>query len=592
MSSSYRATAAGNLRSQCCAPVIYLSNILLPMINQQIVFSFDGTAITQIPVVSTDLESKGFRCSATDFSQTPWVLTDVGELLNLSFGSFVINQSLPTQVYTALVYANSLFAISYSGTVYKISGSSYSIIGSGFSFPVKDAVSNGTQIYAILDNSGTTELGELDTNTDIYSNVTVPNNISYQIAAFGSYPPAIIGASFAAFFNGIAAISPSPTTPQNTCVISLPTSNAIAFMTGQDPVWTIGTLVTGFSSPNALQYVPNGSQVLSTNGASLGVFTIVSGALTLSQTLTSSNAGPIAITPDSSDALIIQVGSNSVANFINTLGVWAAGTPITVSGAQCVIALSATSAAVGTATGISLLQRSGSTWSVSTTLSLGFSVIALEEVSGGTFVAVGNNGSTGYAVMVSGAAVLNTLSWTGNAESIVVTQGRAFVLDTTNNLIRGFSVVGSSILAEFNTSVISTPYAPTSLAFTGVTLWQINGLAAYQSQINKPFNISPIYSGDVSVYNGSWIQYTFGIGHQPTAVTYDTSGNLYVATLQNDLYKFGPISGGFLPLISQSVIPEFSGQKAGTSLSISSLVFVGIHLYGSSSSSGVLTEIL
>lgn len=128
------------------------------------------------------------------------------------------------------------------------------------------------------------------------------------------------------------------------------------------------------------------------------------------------------------------------------------------------------------------------------------------------------------------------------------------------------------------------------IAQTGETVWILGPTSVSMYRWGGPFNLSPILSGWVSIYNGSTFTSAVpGIEHMPSSVTWDVSGTVWMATTENDLYHInltGTIESG-------SVIPVYPLQNAGVPLGVSQIEWwTDNHLYGSSVFNGQLIQIL
>lgn len=592
MATYFRPVTASTDRPKAVTAPVVGSGLVLPMFSKHVTFQFNGSIFSSIvyPAGFSDPGSIGCRAAATDDNGVVWFLTEDGYLLNVGpSGHAVLNQKLVGGPFVGLVLiAGYLYAVPALGGIQKISGSSATSLGSGFAAAARSAVTGGANIFSILASNAA--VGQYSPTSGAYTTLpTAPMGGLTALAAAPGRPLAAVGNGRFALQFGFSSVQPSPITPTSLAIGSSPSTNQVVLLTGNDPAWVAGSAVT-LTGANFASWVPTGQQALATNGSALSVYTVSGGVLTLSQTLSFAGASQVAVTPDSASALVVQPAQNAVGVVSNTLGTWSAGTSVGVSNPNCVLMLSSTSAVIGTATGVTFLTRTGSAWAVTAQTNLGYAVKSLFSAGATNFYACGTSGGTGYLNFLSGTASISGTSWSGSADSVTVLGKYTAVLDKTSNLIRTFSNI-SSVLTQ---QASQTPdVALNYITVTNITLWLCGSALSYLYSPGAPYTFRNIRHGSVAIYsNSNWYPYDLGVGHEACAATYDSSGNLWVATRENELYEFGPFNGSSIPFISKSSIGVFDGQSNGTTLSIASLEWAGANLYASTTASGVLVRII
>ena len=127
----------------------------------------------------------------------------------------------------------------------------------------------------------------------------------------------------------------------------------------------------------------------------------------------------------------------------------------------------------------------------------------------------------------------------------------------------------------------------TSIAMIGNEILIGYAAQTLRYTLGAPYQLQAVKNGQVGIYNTStsgWTTTTLGPQFTPEAITFDPSGNVTVAALQNELFTIAS-SGG---ISAQRAVPVFTGQVANTPLGISSLSWINGHLYATS----VLNETL
>jgi hypothetical protein len=142
---------------------------------------------------------------------------------------------------------------------------------------------------------------------------------------------------------------------------------------------------------------------------------------------------------------------------------------------------------------------------------------------------------------------------------------------------------------SLETSAALNMGSPVALALSTAQLFTLgSGSTAVQGFSGLPFVLTPIQAGAASLWNGSaWTTLTMGIGHVPSAVGFDASGNFVAATVQNTLWSM--TTGGVS--LGSGTITQYPGQLQTAPMGVSALLAAGSGLYAATSISGVLTQL-
>ena len=371
-------------------------------------------------------------------------------------------------------------------------------------------------------------------------------------------------------------------------VVASPEQNAVALLSGTDPVWTETSSVSGLSGAANLAWTSDGGQVLVAGSAGLTVLQLAQGVLQVEQSFALQGATDIALTPDGSEALVCQPGQNAVSIFQVSVGLWSPVGSFMLPAASAVLALSSISGLALSGTSLVALIRTGSSWAPGATLNhFTWTPSGLLPVSSTQILTWGSGGGTGNLALVSPAgAVLASLSWSGSADAVQVLGSHVVILDLTSGLIRSASLLGGVLALQRSHA------APQGARMLGVSpqgVWIGTSTGLVQMMPTAPWTLAPVRSGVVAVWNGTWHTTVLGVAHEPVGLAFDPSGNLWGVTRQNDLYEFSLTSG--LSVATQSVIPVKAGQSAGVPIGLSSLAWSAGHLWGATSTSGDLLEL-
>ena len=484
-----------------------------------------------------------------------------------------------------LVYASKAAAVAGTHTA-----------GTSFAFPVTAMVVDGANLYAARSSNKDVAAYLLSTSavTSLTgSPVATPVALATSAAVTGVVAA---GHTLGGVASGIAAVAVSPASA-STAAFTVPSTGAVAIATGLDPAWTVAASCTGVTGAGGLAWTPAGTEIIVTGTSDIYVLSLTGTTPAVSQTLAVASCTAVAVTSDGAAALVC--GPTGVHTISAVAGTWSLDTPVSIGGSAAVgvVMISPTQAAVAAATGeVYVLTRSGTAWAVALSYSTPFSAITgmITDPVTGDAVVIGTISGQGAVAFISPftGTVAGTLTWTGNAVSVVAVNNQIVVLDTTSNLLRFMPAIPTLLGA----GATQTP-EPTGTVVLGATpqcLWMSSTSAVDFGAMPTPYAYSRVTSGSVAIYTGgAWGSgYVLGIGHDPSAVAWNAAGTeVDVVTVQNDWYRF-LVSGATLTLTSQSQVPEYTGQASGTPLGLSSLTWSGSHLYATTVFGGAIIQLV
>ena len=472
--------------------------------------------------------------------------------------------------------AGTPFAINGSGQVFKFLSTAWAQIGTmaATSFGL---IANSTPTLYTL-QTAQTRLGTM-TAGGVSGSLTTPMTYPTIIAASSGVDIAVGGWNTTTLASGFTAIAADPSNSTIFAGSHLSTSGISVWTQNASGTFAETQFVSGVGQNVSLAWSANGAFVMgadTTNNA-VHVLTSTFGTLALSQTLTVTGAAAVAIALDSQHALVCQPGSNLITPLGFNGSTWAtSGSTITIGNPKSVLALSTTQMLVGCTSGLATLTFSiVSGWNITSVVSgLGFVPSALAvDPNGSGIAATATSGTSGY-VYYNGASGV----FAGSASGVVVQQGQILTADPINSLYRIFANIGGMITQQAS-GVGLTDIS--LVANVGNFLFEANTTASQQLQWSAPYVLAATKTGMVSVYNGStFSSFTLGAGQVPTAMAFDSSGNLAVATLANTLTVFSPTTSAAL---QQGPIPIFLGQIQTTPYGFSSLTWASGMVWATSS---------
>lgn len=574
-----------------------------------IVWTWSGAAFSSAALTSGALNlpiNYGFAGAASDGAGNAWTTQYSGSLVSYTSAAVASGFPLPGgHLFNGVAYVpgfSTPYVATASGRIF--AGTGAAAVGVGFGRPTWFLATSGTTLFALASGSTPTSGGFATFSLTSsgagtsgfvltpFSYLNIPMCIAASTAAssvavggWSNYTLAT-GYTYFAFASGAANM------------IALASgAGLIDLFSGISDAWTRTQSVTGAGHPAFAIWTPDNTHILISDPTSGTVrnFTFLAGTITSGQVLNIPNATQIAITPDGRRALVTQNTSNTVTPLTLSGAVWVSGTPVSgIASPRAILALTSARAVVGFASGLSYLSLVGNSWVTSGSASLAFNPSTVLTASG-YVMAAGTQGSSGFFSVVSGTAGVFTDSWVGSGSSMIFEQGQVVITNPASGAFRTYGNLFTNFMLVYNfvtpnevlNGVAVSPLTPQS---SGGTVFASNlaGTAVSLYQFTTPFYGEPIRNGAVGIYKGgSWVQAVLGSGQVPTAVTFDTSGNVYAATLMNNLYTV--TSGGVIS--ASGAILQFTGQPQSTPLGISAMTFVGSGLYGSSSLAGPLVKL-
>lgn len=577
------------------------SGLLIPKWTKgSIVWKWSGVAMSSAALTSASigglLSSCGFAAAVSDGASGAWAVQYTGSLVSYSSGGAASGHTLPAgQAYTGCAYASAYaqpYVASANGMLYAGSGA-VPLNANGFNTPTWGLAVSGSTLFALA-SGGLATFALSSATIGVNGFIAYPNaslQVGHCLAASAAASAVAVGGwgyySFASGYTSMAFASGSA------LMVALSSgSGVIDLYLGPNEVWARSQSITGAGAPSAAAWTPDGTKVLVTDPVSGTVrsYTYSLGTLSLAQTLSVSGAFAVAVTPDGITALVCQQSAGLVTPLTLSGSVWVTGAPMALATPSSVYATTAASGVVGFLNGLAYLNKSGS-WSVGSTVPLPFTPTTVLPASG-NILATGTSTGSGFLAAVSGSSVLFQYSWPGAAAGMIYDQGQIVVNDNVSpflwsfgNVFTAYGVVFTTIPNQTFNNIAVSPFTANA---SGGTIFGMASGATLLHQFTTPYNIEPLRSGSVGLYGPSgWAVVALSSGHVPTAITYDATGGVWVATLQNNLYQIG--SGG--TILSSATVTQFSGQAQTTPLGISALAFVGSGLYAASSLAGPLVKL-
>ena len=553
------------------------------------VWPFSVASGAVAPAIALPSGTAGVAGAATLNSGTAFALTYAGELYRVSPASGAVKLSgFPaTNVYTGVAPAtgtSGAYSVAANGSVYGYSGTAAS---GTFGSPAWFAASSGTTLCSLL--PALSGVGTFNMATAATGLIALPSGLASPSALTFSSGGllAVAGWTAAPLLSGAAAGAAYPLSVAQMLTVGSGAARLWSASAYAD-AWSLSGTLSGLANLNAVAWRPDGAQALATSLVSGAVqaLTYSVGALSLAQTLTVSGANSIVVAGDSLHALVCQSGQSQATPLLFGAGVWATGTAVTgLAGIVGAVASGASGACVAYASGLASVTLSGSAWTKGATIALPFVPTAVAADAFGQFYAAGS----GAIAQVAGNAVVASGTWAGGAAtSIVVNQGRIEIAVPSDGVIRTFGLAGSALLSGMATQAIGA--TTSGMALGGATLFTFasSGTALFGFS-GTPFALTTPQYGAAGVYSGgAWSVYTFGAGHTPSALCFDASGKLQVATVQNTWWTL--TSGAVFS--ASGVVPQYAGQAQSVPLGTAGLLSSGGHLYAATSLPGVLVEIV
>src|SRR5579859_4478775 len=526
----------------------------------------------------------GFSSVTSDSASGVWAIGWSGNLWHQPASGAAIATAMPSgAVYVGCATAGgSAFVMTSSGTVLTSGGATLG------TFPTyaRAIGGSGITLAALLPASG---LGTM-TTAGVTGLVTFPTGLTVPscLSMASGSPVAVGGWQTAPSLAAANAAALSPTDPTVMAAVGSGTATLWLTASGLSDVWgQTQQLTSGIANLTSVAWTPDGFHIGAASPTS-GVVQFLgyaTGALSLTQTLAVSGATSIAFGADSLHALVAQSGQAQLAT-LTFSSTWAVGSQVLgLPGITTVTAWGSSGAAAAYASGVAFLGLASGVWSITSQTALGY-VPALLTVD--PFLNIYAAGSGQVSVISAAGAITGSGSFSGVPSGLAVQQGRVVLSVAAANAIYLFNqtqpgfytaTVGAS--ASFGSQI--------GLALSETTLFAMgSGSTVTYGFSGTPFVLTSVVSGVVAQRSGgSWTVTALGVGHTPSAVGYDVSGNLRVATTQNTKWSIA-ISG---TVLSSGIIAQIPQQVQSVPLGVSSLTISPSGMYAVTSIPGVLIEI-
>lgn len=527
----------------------------------------------------------GFSGVVSDGASGVWTVSYAGTLWHQPSSGAVTSRALATgAVYVGCAMASgTVFVLAASGAVLSSGGTAVGV----FPTYARALAGSGVTLAALLPASG---LGTM-TTAGVTGLIAFPAGlITPSCLAMVSGTPVAVGgwqpaASLAAA--NAAALSPVDAT----VMAAVASGSVLLWRTGAagalGDAWTQTQALTGVVNLDAVSWSPDGFHVMGSSVTS-GVVQILgyaTGALSLTQSLAVSGACATAWGNDSLHALVAQSGQAQLATLIFT-STWAAGTPVTgFAGITSVTAWGASGAVAAYSSGLAWLNFASGIWSVINRVALGFTPALLTvDPFLNTYAAASGQ----FSVIDPSGVNLGSGAFSGVPTGLAVQQGRVVLSVPAANALYLYGQGAPGSWSQ-QASGVSSLGARAALALSDTTLFVMgSGSTVTMGFSGQPFVLTSVVSGAVAQRAaGAWTVTALGVGHTPSAVAYDVSGNLRVVTTQNTAWVIAA-SG---TVLSSGIVPQIPQQAQTVPLGVSAMMISPSGMYCATSIPGLLIEI-
>lgn len=547
------------------------------------VWPFAGSAF--LPGITLATGTPGISAITADSASGIWAITFGGTLFHVAAVGTASSGQMPSGAVYISCATSSGMVLSSDGVVRTSGGVT---LGS-WPVPAFDLASSGTTLAALLPASG---LGTMNASNGVTGLIAFPAGLTTpsSLCMLSGPPVAVAGWQTAPVLSGAVAAALNPT--DQTSMAAVGSGRAIVWRApaALSDAWSQSQALTGLANLSALGWTPDGFHVLATSTVSgaVQVLGYAAGVLSLTQTLTVSGACSVAVAGDSLHALVAQSGQSQLAT-LTFGGTWATGSPVTgLPGISSVVPFGLSGAVAAYGSGLAYISLGSGGWGISSTVPLASAATAVTLDPFGVAYAVGSGAL--YVVSPSGAttppALFGSGSWVGGKPTgLAVQEGRVVIAVPTDNkyYIFGQSLPNSWTQQTSGSLALGTTVG---LGLSATTLFMLgSGSTVTWGFSGTQFILTPVLSGVVAQRSGgSWTTTPLGVGHTPSACTYDVSGNLTVLTTQNTVWSI--TSGG--TALSTSVMQPYTAQNINVPLSLSAALLFGGSVYVATSIPGSL----
>lgn len=606
---TYYSNGQSSVRST--SQVIWQQGILVPQFETNSVSNFNGNVISGLVISLPTVEEYGFSSVCSDGNNGAYLLQTVGDLVALSSGMVVTSYPLSsntTYSSIALLNGNPYILSGSSGQVYTLSGSTIVATDVSLSTPCSFLVSNGLNLYSLQPSSS--KLMEISfssllsgTTTAITTPMTIPSCVAVSGTTVG-----VGGYSYTSLASGFTKLRAYVSNSETDYVLGI-VSGTVVVMSNVSGEWAVSASLTLGGSLAHLALTSDGTQALitdTTNGY-LYVVNVTNTSLVQAQKIVLAGAGDVSILPTESQAIIVQPSQNLVSSYNNTANVWIFNTSFSLTAPTVVHAYGTDSIVVKGSSGLYWYQYGGSTWNLVSSYPMTSTVTDITQDPSGNFyvtttlaqISGSSYGSGGYGnSLPTGASqgnvyvfspsygLLSSAGWNGSANAVLIERGQIAVLDSSAGYVRVLTLL-------LDATILLVSSIPVS-GIQAIAQGERSFIVSTSSDVlfyewGPPYTLIQRRNGYCSFYNGSsWITTPLGQYVLPTALAFDSSGNLWVTTDTNQLFEISSTG----TILSTATISPAPNQPTVVPIGVSSLLWWNDHLYGTSSLSSNFIRIM
>ena len=606
---TYYSNGQSSVRST--SQVIWQQGILVPQFETNSVSNFNGNVISGLVISLPTVEEYGFSSVCSDGNNGAYLLQTVGDLVALSSGMVVTSYPLSsntTYSSIALLNGNPYILSGSSGQVYTLSGSTIVATDVSLSTPCSFLVSNGLNLYSLQPSSS--KLMEISfssllsgTTTAITTPMTTPSCVAVSGTTVG-----VGGYSYTSLASGFTKLRAYVSNSETDYVLGI-VNGTVVVMSNVSGEWAISASLTLGGSLAHLALTSDGTQALitdTTNGY-LYVVNVTNTSLVQAQKIVLAGAGDVSILPTESQAIIVQPSQNLVSSYNNTANVWIFNTSFSLVDPTVVHAYGTDSIVVKGSSGLYWYQYGGSTWNLVSSYPMTSTVTDITQDPSGNFyvttiiaqISGSSYGSGGYGnSLPTGASqgnvyvfspsygLLSSAGWNGSANAVLIERGQIAVLDSSAGYVRVLTLL-------LDATILLVSSIPVS-GIQAIAQGERSFIVSTSSDVlfyewGPPYTLIQRRNGYCSFYNGSsWITTPLGQYVLPTALAFDSSGNLWVTTDTNQLFEISSTG----TILSTTTISPAPNQPTIVPIGVSSLLWWNDHLYGTSSLSSNFIRIM